>query len=426
MLKPVNKNPPGMLYQGEQKEKKGAYFYSCWIFQILVWIAILLVVFFLVTDNKAKKLMIVVFGFLYFIYLILEFCSATSKYLCNKSSTEGIYEKMGNYFRTPPEIKFYCECYHYEIRTYTKTNIYGKTETYTKKEKVVSYTEDYFLPYYSERDVSGLFYLNCDKINVKKKHFIKLKLREEINFADSLSYMDYVYEKDYFWRRNRFRDVYFDFKEERIIPGMVHHNLIKMTDDEPCSVNFLLFFFFTILTFSEFYKLYVNSFCVYQKFKIRKIVSTRYDLNQPVYQNLIPKINIITQEFNYQPQDYNHLNTGYEVKLPTKEEIERAKQYQNKIPDYQISSGNGNIQAGVIVDNPSYSNYDANSPPPAFASLGGNVPLDPNQINQNINMPPEFEKPDYKINVPPSNENEDKDADEGSQQTTLQPYLPTQ
>ena len=120
------------------------------------------------------------------------------------------------------------------------------------------------------------------------------------------------------------------------------------------------------------------------------------------------------------------MNTGYEVKLPTKEEIERAKQYQNKIPDYQISSGNGNIQAGVIVDNPSYSNYDANSPPPAFASLGGNVPLDPNQINQNINMPPEFEKPDYKINVPPSNENEDKDADEGSQQTTLQPYLPTQ
>ena len=120
------------------------------------------------------------------------------------------------------------------------------------------------------------------------------------------------------------------------------------------------------------------------------------------------------------------MNTSYEVKLPTKEEIERARQYQNKIPDYQISSGNGNIQAGVILDNPSYSNYDVDSPPPAFASMGGNVPLDPSQINQNINMPAEFEKPESKINVPPSNEKEDKDADVGSQQTTLQPYLPTQ
>ena len=426
MLKPDNQNPPGMLYQGEQNEKKGAYFYSCWIFQILVWIAILLVLFLFVTDNKAKKLMILVFGFLYFVYLILEFCSATSKYLCNIISKDDIYKKMGIYFRTLPEIKFYCECYHYETRTYTKTNIYGKTETYTKEKKVVTHTAHYSLPYYSVRDVSGLFYLNFDKIYVKKKHFIKLKLKEEINFADSISFMDYVNEKNDFCRRNQDRDDHLVFREERIISGLGHHNLINMTDKWSCSVNFLLFFFFTILTFSELYKLYVNSFCVYQKFKIRKIVSTRYDLNQPVYQNLIPKINFITQEFNYQPQDYNYLNTGYEVKLPTKEEIERAKQYQNKIPDYQISSGNGNIQAGVIIDNPSYSNYDANSPPPALASLGGNVPLDPNQINQNINMPPELEKPDYKINVPPSNENEDKDADEGSQQTTLQPYLPTQ
>ena len=38
--------------------------------------------------------------------------------------------------------------------------------------------------YYSERDVSGLFYLNCDKAMVKQKRFIKLKLKEESNFSD--------------------------------------------------------------------------------------------------------------------------------------------------------------------------------------------------------------------------------------------------
>ena len=415
MLPRAGQNPPGMLYQGEQKEKRGCYYYFCWIFQIGLWIIIGFGIYFIVTDGKGKILIIVAFGLIYFIYIILEFCSATSKYLCNKNSNEGIYEEMGKYFRTLPIINFMCECYHYETIVHTRTDSQGRTETYTTTEKVISYTETYSLPYYSERDVSGLFYLNCDKVYAEKKHFIKLKLKEEINFADSISYMDYEYEKDYFWRRNRFRDVYFDFKEERFIPGLVRHNLIKMTNNEPWTVNFGLFFLFTILTFSEFYKLYVDSFCVYQRFTIRKIVSTRYDLNQQVYQNLIPQINIITQQYKYQPKDYNHLNTNYEVKLPTKEEIEKAKQYETKIPDYQISSGKGNIQAGVIIDNPAYSNYDAGSPPPAFSSMNGNVPLTPNQINQNRNLPAES-----KINILPSKE----DINEGSQQVIIKPYQP--
>ena len=44
------------------------------------------------------------------------------------------------------------------------------------------------------------------------------------------------------------------------------------------------------------------------------------------------------------------MNPKINVDLPTKEELERAEQYKDKIPDYKISSGHGTIQAGIIVD----------------------------------------------------------------------------
>ena len=404
--KPIEQNPPGMLHQGVQKEDNCCYNTFCWIFQLAVWGLIGVIVTFIIlkkANSDSLRGLLGGFGACYLVYIILEFCSPTSKYLCNKSSGQGMYEKMGSHFRTPPEIRFHCECYHYETRHHTRTDSNGNTEHYTTTERVTTYTETYSMPYYSERDVSGLFYLNCDKAYIQKKHYIKLELIEEINFADAISYMDYEYEKDHFWRRNRFRDVHFDFNESRIIPGMVHHNLVKMTQVEPCTVNFFFFFLFTIFTFSEFYKSYVNSFCVYQKFRVRKLVSTRYDLNQPVYveryQPLVPQINLIVQQFNYQPADYNYINNAYQVQLPTQEELEKAKQYQNKVPDYQVSSGGGQIQAGVIIDNPGYSSYNVNQPPAAFASVGGNVALGADQINANGNVPAGFDQPGFRFSI---------------------------
>ena len=109
-----------------------------------------------------------------------------------------MYDKMGCYFRTPPIIRFHGECYHYETRYHTRTDSQGNIEYYTTEVKVVTYTESYDLPYYSERDVSGLFYLNCEEAYVSKKHYIKLELLEEINFADAISYSDYEREKKRF------------------------------------------------------------------------------------------------------------------------------------------------------------------------------------------------------------------------------------
>lgn len=405
MNSPINNNPPGMLDQGSQKEHNCCYITFCWIFQILCWGSLIGSLVMYAQDPDSPGIF-ASFGTCYFIYAILEFCSPTSRYLCNKSSDQGMYEKMGRNFKTPPEIRFHCECYHYETRHHTRTNKDGKKEHYTTRERVTTYTETYSLPYYSERDVSGLFYLNCEKAYVEKKHYIKLELKEEINFADAISYYDYERAKRHFWRRNRFRDVHFDFTESRVIPGMDHHNLVKLTQEEPCLVNYFFFFLAVLLTIAEFFRLYVDSVSVYQKFKVRKLVSTRYDLNQPVYQTFVPQLNLISNQYTYEQDYYNYTNSSYDLQLPTQEELEQAKQYQSKVPDYQISSNNGEMQSGIIMDNPSYSSYNPNEAPTEFASVSGNVALGQDQINSAGGPPAGFDQPGFQFNIAPPEQQE--------------------
>ena len=398
MYKPVEQNPPGMLDQGSQVEDTCCYHAFCWIFQITAWATLIVSI---IVAIKGSAEFFACFGITYLVYIILEFCSPTSKYLCNKTSDQGIYQKMGQHFRTPPTIAFHCECYHYETRIHYRTNSDGKRESYTTTERVTTYRESYNLPYYSERDVSGLFYLNCDRAFVEKKHYIKLELKEEINFADAISIYDYEESKAAFWRRNRFRDVHFDFRESRTIPGMKHHNLVKLTTEEPCMVNYFWFFLGTVFMFAEFLRMYIDSCCVYQKFKVRKLVSTRYDLNQPVYQVFVPQMNLITQQFEYGQEYYNYVNPSYDLQLPTQEELEAAKKYQDRVPDYQVSSGGGEIQQGVIMDNPRYSSYNPNAAPAEFAAVSGNVALAQDQIVANGGLPPNYNQPGFQFNIAP-------------------------
>ena len=75
--------------------------------------------------------------------------------------------------------------------------------------------------------------------------------------------------------------------------------------------------------------------------------------------------------------------------LPTQEELERAKKYQDKVPNYQVSSGNGQIHDGVIVDNPNFSSYLLNPSNQQPAPVGLNPNNQPNipseQVGANLN-----------------------------------------
>lgn len=404
----INQNPQEILDQGDQKEHNFYWKCSCWFFQILDWALLVLAIIMGCLGSKYSLHLIIVFIIVHLIYILIEICSPTSKYLCHKNSGNGMYEDMKRYFRTPPTIQFYGESFHYERFVSVTYDKYGNRHEETRQEKIITHTETFHMPYYSERDISGLFYLNCDKDKVNKKAYIKLKLKEEINFADTISYMDYQQQKDNFYARNQYRDIYFEFNEKRFIPGLINHNLIKLGNSEPFLSNYFFFMLSNILALSEIYKLYFDSLCIFQRFKIRKLISTRYDLNQPQYtekyERFNPQINLLIQVFKYEPQDFNYLNNNYQVDLPTEEEIEQAQKYNDKIPNYQISSENGKLPPGVIMDNPNYSNYMSKEVKQQFDPKGINPNINGN-INNNIpsNVNPNMNnniptKPDININ----------------------------
>jgi hypothetical protein len=360
-----------MRYQGKQVEKKDAFFFCCWILQIGVWATLIVTIIFIVKDKKQKKGLIVILIIVYLLYLLFEFLSSDAKYLLNKNSNQGIYEEMKRYFSTPPVIKIHFQCYKYLYKA--KTSISGSS---IEKEKVIEHDEDYTFPYYSARDVSGLFYLNCEKAYAKKKKFIKLELIEDINFADNISVMDYENKKNAILRQLKLRypDDSINVEQKRKIPDMIHHNLIKMSEEIPASVNYGLFVIFTILTLAEFYKIYFNTFCIYQKFYVRKIVSTRYNLNQQTYEQFVPQINIFIQQFKFEPNIYNYVDESNKVDYPTQEELEGAKQYNKYVPIFKCSKGDENVPDGVV---------QSDEPAPLPSGFQGNDVPSPHPANMN-------------------------------------------
>ena len=292
------------------------------------------------------------------------------------TNVNGIQNDFIKAIQTPPEIEFYCECYH-------------KKSGKKRPVRVVTYEETVTFPYYSARDVSGLFELKNSREEAMGKTYIKLELITEINFADNLSYMDYENFRTDFYNSNISRDEYMDYYEKRSIPGLIDYNLVCIRDEEPCCINQILYIILIFIPFVEFYKCYINSYCIEQTFTIRKLISTRYDLNQnQQYQLFTPSINVPNQQYVFEPNNYNYINNQYPVQTPTQEEINRAAQYNNKIPNYQCVSytslNDGQIKVGVVQDDPAYCSVNVNeAPPPNCKDVGPQI--NPNNMNMNMN-----------------------------------------
>ena len=382
------------------------------ILQVLILAAIVLLVASLFVESINSSTAVYILIIVYIAYLIAEFCSTICSFLCHKTNEMGIKNIMQNLIRTPPVIEFYCECYHYETRVvrYSPPKRGGgggggrrgggggkrtggggshhTTRTHVRRERIVTYRETADMPYYSARDVSGLFELNKSREAAMGKVYVKLELTPEINFADELTYMDYELFRSDFYNRNRPRDQYMTYRETRRVPGLNNFNFVNIRDQEPCGVNICLFIIFTIIPLAEFYKCYVNSYCLEQQFKIRKLISTRYDLNQDQYQYFVPSFNLPTQQYAFDPANYNYINNDYQVKKPTSEEISQAAMYKDKIPQYNCvsyTSINDQIKVGVVQDDPAYCSLNINEAPPPNCQDIGPQP-DNNNMNANMNM----------------------------------------
>ena len=314
------------------------------IFQILIWIVIV----YTILNPDFYPLLI----FAYIIYVIIELCSPTGLFLLNKKSTNSLYNTLKEIFISPPVLQLTVSCFHMEKRTEKTTTKEGKEIKKEIQERKETYNERRDFPYYSFRDISGLFRIDLDNEVFRNKIYIKLTLDTMISFGDSISYYDYQNFKNNFIFENQKRDDKMDFRENFYISNLSKNNLIKIKDEEPFYINYFWFLICTLLTMSLPYEIIFNRISIEGKYQIKKIISTRYNLNSyeydGMYGNSIPAIKLGNDTYNFDTNDYGYYNPDAEINLPTLEELENAKQYEEDIkkPIYDDHLFSDNKNAG--------------------------------------------------------------------------------
>ncbi len=299
------------------------------------------------------------------------FCSDSYAYLSNQSHCNNIYNYMSSLFYKPAFIDFYIECYHFETRIEYRRRS-DKASIRTRNVRVNTYDESYSFKYMTWRDVSGPFYLNTDEY---KKHqgrvLVKLKLSLDIEFANDGTVSDFEAQKKYFVNRNKHRDTNYDFSQSNRVDGFNEYNLVHIGETPP-SIGVCWMILSTILCVLEFYKLYINSFCVRQEFKILKLVSTRTNFYLPEtfepYLQRVPRIVFIEKTTFF--DDPSKLGEVTEVpELPALEEIvetnkpEKSGESSSEDAKNQVILMRNNINAekgALIVDTSSQNKKNAN------------------------------------------------------------------
>ena len=71
-----------------------------------------------------------------------------------------------------------------------------------------------------------------------------LELIKQYDFADSVSYSDYVKDKDDFYNSNLGFDTYTDIFVNFSVDGFTEFNLINMSDSDPCGISIFWYIFF--------------------------------------------------------------------------------------------------------------------------------------------------------------------------------------
>lgn len=364
-----------------------------WITNVIIWGVFIYLIYLAVTDKKIEFTVYIILGFAYVMHFIFMFNGEVFSYVCHISQGNAIYTKMGELFKTAPIIEFTSESYHYSYYTHRaspprkgghrtggghRAGGVHHGHTRTTRTRVVTYRDRYSLPYCSTRDVSGLFLL--DTQNAGTKNFIQLELKKCIDFADSISYSDYIKAKNEFWQRNRYRDLYMEYHENRDIPGFNEHELVQLRDGCNCCLGGFFYIFWTILSLGKIYECYVNSLCHTQSYKIRKLISTRYNLLQPKYVEqympLTPAIKLPDTDYTYNPEDVGCAFNSADINPPSESELQQAEMYESYVPNYNVTgvqSVGGNLQVGVVQDLAEFENVNYDAAPPGFVS--GDVEL---------------------------------------------------
>ncbi len=259
---------------------------SCWHWtaSVIVWGSI---IFFIIARAGGSQDMatpsFVILGIGVLTYLISAFCASTCRYLMNPTSGSDIYGYMQTMFYTPAHLVMHVQCYHNETRHHTERDSQGNTHTRTETVRVNTHSATERFYYVSWRDISGQFLLDTTGAQASQKlAFVKLHLSLHLEFSNDGTREDYERQREWFKSRNRM-DVYQDYSECTEMDGFNEFNLVRVSDYQPTCFGVVWYILFTFLTLVEFYKMYVDRFCVLQRFNVNKVVSSRRDLNSGQY-----------------------------------------------------------------------------------------------------------------------------------------------
>lgn len=150
--------------------------------------------------------------------MTVEVCVCPSaRYLRNILQDDSAYHHVENVRRSPPEVRWHIQCYHYETIHYTETHKDAegnkRTERKTRTERRDTYFASFtYRPYYWE-DISSPF------PDIGRASLTRLTFDKQMVFADAESKQDFHQQKLQFIWSNR-RDVHYDFSESLEIPGL--------------------------------------------------------------------------------------------------------------------------------------------------------------------------------------------------------------
>ena len=298
-----------------------------WIFQIVIWIL------FTVSAIFNCTVTFILFSIIYSFYFFIElFTSPFTQYIHHKYSPEEINQKINKLFQTSPRITFKC---------------------IDKKDNNNTCLSRKLFRYRFSKDISSPFVLNLQDINLNKKNYIKFSISEEIEFADSETAHEYEIQKSAFTREieRKFRNAKFEIVESKKIPRFNLFILITIKNKEPKCINLCILFIFVCLTLGELYKLYFDSFCSYQSFIIKKIVSTHPYLNQNDFEQNYENKLLQYKKDELKPKQERNLEISYQTGYSVIKGIVKVIKDKKQIISHDINKLNIDKQINIEIIN---------------------------------------------------------------------------
>lgn len=279
----------------------------------------------------------------YILYIITHYFTPTLRFLKLGNYNIKLDELLQKLFTYKPDIKFECSCYHFKGSSYSYIDAKGIRQTSYTFYREYNHVEHFSVPYHSVIDVSGPFILNSNMSELNHKDFIKLEISYEIIWADSISFADYEKYKLDIIEKNKNKDLYMEFTEKRTI-GVFNDDdyFFKLKDNTSKYISTFWYYLFTYLALARYYIWYINYKCISQKFRIIKLLSTRYNLlEKNEYYGMQPKIDLLNKNI-----DFNINDTAFcfneEIQEPSPEENQEAmNKYGFKLPKFVKVNENG-------------------------------------------------------------------------------------